>query len=460
MRLYQLPFYVVLAAVVLSPLPFGSVQIGAWSLLALVAGLATVCWAVMTAFGAGPDARVSRLKWPLAAFLLVAAWILIQLSALTPAAWHHPIWAIASEALGEPLAGRIAIDPQAGWFALIRLLSYGAIFWLAAQYGSDAKLAARALRIFTFAGAAAAGMGLLIWSTGLSHLLWFDEDFLLVQMRYGSRLAIPFVNPNHLASFAAMGLICAIGLIAGETRGLWRPETDRREKLRRFLDTAVSRNWFLMISGMVYAMAVMLSQSRGGLLALAVGLTVLWAALIRRSKPRISHTITAVALAALVTGAFFAPTLARFTDRLGTVEAETGQRRMEIYQNAMSAIETSPVLGYGYGGFPALYRMYDQHDLFSVVEFAHSTVLENVLELGIPSAALLFAAILWPVVACWRGARVRQRDQHIPALAAAVAAVALIHSMVDFPLQIPAIAVAFSLILGLGFAQSVSSKTS
>jgi hypothetical protein len=32
--------------------------------------------------------------------------------------------------------------------------------------------------------------------------------------------------------------------------------------------------------------------------------------------------------------------------------------------------------------------------------------------------------------------------------------------MVDFPLQIPAIAAAFALILGLGFAQSVSSKNS
>lgn len=460
MRLYQLPFYFLLAAISLSPLPFGSVQIGAWSLLAFAVGLATAGWALMTAFGAGPDARLSRLKWPLAAFLLVVAWILVQLSTLTPAAWHHPVWSIASDALGTPLAGRIAIDPQAGWFALIRLSSYAAIFWLAVQYGSDAKLAERALRVFTVAGAAAAGVGLLIWGAGLSHLLWFDEDFLLVQMRYGSRLAIPFVNPNHLASFAAMGLICAIGLIAGETRGLWRPETDWREKLRRFFDAVVSRNWFLLVSGMVYAMAVMLSQSRGGVLALAVGLTVLWAALTRRSKPRISRAVTAVVLAALVAGAFFAPTLARFADRLGSVEAETGQLRLEIYQNVMSGIEASPVLGYGYGGFAALYRMYDQNDLFSVVEYAHSTVLENVIELGIPAAALLFAAILWPIVACWRGARARRRDQHIPALATAVAAVAVIHSMVDFPLQIPAIAAAYALILGLGFAQSQSSKTS
>jgi O-antigen ligase len=459
LRLHQLPFYFLLAAVVLAPLPFGSVQIGAWSLLAFVAGLATACWAMMAALGVGPDVRAGRLKWPLAAFLLVVGWIVIQLGTLTPVAWHHPIWTIASDALGESLAGRVAIDPQAGWFALIRLLGYAAIFWLAFQYGGDAKLAARALRVFTVAGAAAAGLGLVIWSAGLTRLLWFDDGFVLAQMRYGSRLAIPFVNPNHLASFAAIGLITSIGLIAAEVRGLWRPETAAREKLRRFIDTVVGRHWLLLVSCMIYVTALVLSQSRGGIAAALVGLLVLWAALLRRTRPSISRMVPAAVVGLVVAATVFAPTIGRFADRIGKVEAEAVQR-MEIYRNAINAIEASPVLGYGYGGFPALYRMYDQNDVGGVVDYAHSTVLEIVVELGIPAAAVLFAALLWPIVACWRGARLRQRDQHIPALATAAAAVAAIHSMVDFPLQIPAIAAAFALILGLGFAQSVSSKTS
>jgi len=459
LSLNQLPFYILLAAVCLSPLPFGAVQIGAWSLLAFVVGLVTVCWAAAAALGAGPDVRVRRLTWPLVAFLLAVAWIVFQLSTLAPASWHHPIWAMAGEALGKPLAGRVAIDPEAGRFALIRLLSYAAIFWLAVQYGADATLGERALRILTVTGAVAAGVGLLIWGAGLSHLLWFDEGFVAVQTRYGSRLAMPFVNPNHLAAFAGMGLICAVGLLAGETRGLWRPETAWREKLRRFFVTVISRQWPLLVSVMVYAMAVLLSQSRGGALALLFGLLVLGAALVRRRKPRFSQIMAAIVLVAVVAGVLFAPAVDRLADRIGAVEAEAGQR-MEIYRNAGKAIEASPLLGYGYGGFPALYRMYDQQDIAGVVDFAHSTVLENVVELGIPAAALLYGAILWTVIACWRGAGDRRRDQHIPALAAAVAALALIHSMVDFPLQIPAIAATFSLILGVGFAQSVSSKSS
>ncbi|MEN3975957.1 O-antigen ligase family protein [Emcibacter sp. SYSU 3D8] len=459
MSLHRLPFYLLLAAVALSPLPFGAVQIGAWSLLALAAGLAMLGWAAAAVLDRATPAHVGRLAWPIAAFALAVAWILLQLSPLTPDAWHHPIWAMAGDALGEPIRGRVAIDVEAGWFALIRLLSYAAIFWLAAQYGSDPKLAERALGIFTVAGAFAAGLGLLLGLAGLTKLLWFDEGFLVTQLRYGSRLAIPFVNPNHLSSFAGMGLICAIGLIVGRSRGLWRPDTAPREKLRRFIEAVVSRQWPLLVAAVIYAAAVAFSQSRGGAVALLAGLIVLWAALIRRSRPRISRTAGAAILLVAVAGLLFAPTVARFADRVGKVESESVQR-LEIYRNATSAIEASPLLGYGLGSFPALYRMYDRNDTTGVVEFAHSTVLETIVELGIPAALLLFGAILWIGAACWRGAGARRRDQHFPALAAGVAAAAIIHSMVDFPLQIPAIAAAFSLVLGLGFSQASSSHKS
>ncbi|MGE0665688.1 MAG: O-antigen ligase family protein [Sphingomonadales bacterium] len=458
MKLFHLPFYLLLAAVCLAPLPFGAVQIGAWSALVLVIGMALAGWSIAVAAADRPEVRLRRVVVPLVAFSLVAAWIVVQLGTFTPEAWHHPIWSIARESLGVPLAGRVSIDPEAGWFGLIRLLAYGAVFWLAYQYGADAQLARRALRTFAIAGAAAAGVGVFIWSAGLSHLLWFDESFLRVQLRYGARLALPFVNPNHLAGFASFGLICTVGLIAGETRGLWRPETGRREKLRRFADEVMSRQWPLLIAGMVYVAAIVLSQSRGGLAALVVGLLVMWAALLRRSEPRSSRAVAIAALAIVATGLIFAPTVGRFADRIGKVEDEAVQR-VEIYRNALAAIEASPMLGYGFGSFPALYQMYDGRDVHAVVNAAHSTILENTVELGIPAAMALFTAVLWPAIGCWRGAGARRRDQHIPALAAGVAAAAVIHSMVDFPLQIPAIASALSLVLGLGFAQSLSSRS-
>ncbi len=458
LKLDHLPFYFLLAALCLAPLPYGAVQIWAWSLLVAATGAALSGWALVAMFGGGPSPRFRRAAVPLAALALVLVWIAVQLSPWTPAAWHHPVWAMAQEGLAAPVDGRIAIDPQAGWFGLIRLASYGAIFWLACQYGADSRLARQALRIFVIAGAAAAGLGVVIWSAGLSNFLWFDESFLLAQLRYGARLALPFVNPNHLAGFAAMGLICALGLIAGEVRGLWRPETARREKLRRFVDAVLSRQWPLVVSVVIFATAVVLSQSRGGAAALLVGLLVLWAALMRRGKAPVGRIALIAAGAVIAAGLLFAPAFDRFAGRVDTLGTEA-QQRMDIYRDTLGAIEASPVLGYGLGSFPALYRMYDDRDLFYVVEFAHSTVLETVVELGIPAALLLFAAALWPVAGVWRGAGARRRDQHVPALAAGVAAWAITHSLVDFPLQIPAIAAGVCLVIGLGFAQAISSKS-
>jgi O-antigen ligase len=395
----------------------------------------------------------------MALLLLAMLWIGIQIAPITPVSWHHPIWSLGGDALGVALPGRVSIDPQAGIFALIRLVAYAAIFFLALQYGRDPDRARLGLQVFTVASAAAAGLGLVIWGLGFREFLWFDADFIRMQTRHGARLAIPFVNPNHLASFAGMGLICGVGLLAGEAGGLWRPETARREKLRRFFDSVLARRWYLMASCMVLAAAVLLSASRGGLLVAVLGLLALTAGLLRRSRPRIGALAAGFLVAALALASVFAPTLARVADRVATSGLETDQR-IAIYGNTLKAIGASPWLGYGYGGFPSLYRFYDSGDLTRVVEAAHSTVLETVAELGIPAALALFVAVLFPIVLCWRGTRARRRDQHFPAIGAAVGVAVCVHALVDFPLQIPAIAAAFSFILGLSTAQSTSSRVS
>lgn len=456
MTLHRAPFLLLLVAVCAAPLPYGSVHPGAWSALVLACGLAIAGWAIAVAVTGLPALRGRALLAPMAAFAVVIGWAAVQLSPDSPASWHHPIWAIASDALKEPLAGRITIDAEAGWCALTRLAAWGIIFWLAYQYGADAKLAKRALGVFAIAGAAVAGLGLFVWAAGLPAFLWFDEAFLSNNFRYGGRLALPFYNPNHLAAFSVIGLICSVGLIVGESTNLWRPETALREKLRRFTDVVVSRHWGLMVSALVHAAAVLLTQSRGGIAALLLGLLVLWAALMPRQSRIGSRVITACILGLLSVGLLLAPTILRFMDRVDAAD-EAAIIRLEVYRTTMSVIETSPLLGYGLGTFPSIYRIHDQDDLTAVVEFAHNTVLETTVELGIPAALALGLALAWPAAGCWRGARNRRRDRHIPAISAASAVALAFHSMVDFPLQIPAIAAAFAFVIGIGYAQAAGS---
>jgi len=60
---------------------------------------------------------------------------------------------------------------------------------------------------------------------------------------------------------------------------------------------------------------------------------------------------------------------------------------------------------------------------------------------------------------CLKGVRQRQQDSVYPAVAVAAATLLAAHSVVDFPLQIPAITIVFLFLFGIGFAQSWSSQT-
>ena len=71
---------------------------------------------------------------------------------------------------------------------------------------------------------------------------------------------------------------------------------------------------------------------------------------------------------------------------------------------------------------------------------------------GLP--ALAVCAIPWGI--CLVGA-LRRRQRQLATLAFSASAVAILHSMIDFSLQMPAIGFVVSALLGLGWAHAFSS---
>ena len=121
-----------LAVLVLSPLPFASNRPWSWSLLSMIVGLLMLAWAVAAWRNRDLVAVSWRRVWPfLLMFAVIVCWFTLQASSWTPVEWHHPAWAAAAAALGQPLDGAISIDPAMTLAALMRLLSYGGMFWLA-----------------------------------------------------------------------------------------------------------------------------------------------------------------------------------------------------------------------------------------------------------------------------------------------------------------------------------------
>lgn len=115
----------------------------------------------------------------------------------------------------------------------------------------------------------------------------------------------------------------------------------------------------------------------------------------------------------------------------------------------------SPWVGWGLGGFGDVFAILQPSDSLQPNDIAHSTPLETVVELGVIAAMPAFLIVLLPWSVCLRGALTRRPSRrYLPAAAFATAAVSILHSLVDFSLQIPAIGFVTAALLGMGWAQA------
>jgi O-antigen ligase len=94
---------------------------------------------------------------------------------------------------------------------------------------------------------------------------------------------------------------------------------------------------------------------------------------------------------------------------------------------------------------------------FDTWALAHNTYLEVFQGLGLLFGSMLVASIALLAQRCVKGAMNRQENE-IACIAAGIAFLVGAHSLVDFSLQIQAVGVTFMALLGVGVAQSQSSR--
>lgn len=85
---------------------------------------------------------------------------------------------------------------------------------------------------------------------------------------------------------------------------------------------------------------------------------------------------------------------------------------------------------------------------------AHSTPLEIAADMGVPIAALVLVSWMVIFAVLVRGTLIRRRGLLVPAAALAISALATLHSLIDFSLQIPGYSIVALSLVGAGLAQS------
>ena len=135
--------------------------------------------------------------------------------------------------------------------------------------------------------------------------------------------------------------------------------------------------------------------------------------------------------------------------------------RIVLYGITMRSIFAAPLLGYGYGTFVDVFPMFRDQSISTFAQWtqAHDTYLEAFQGLGLIFGPMLVATVAMLVRRCVKGAVTRQMNE-TPCVAAGVAFLLGAYALIDFTLQLQAIAITFMALLGAGVAQSESSRLS
>src|SRR6185295_8165122 len=126
--------------------------------------------------------------------------------------------------------------------------------------------------------------------------------------------------------------------------------------------------------------------------------------------------------------------------------------RIAVYLITLRSILNAPLVGYGYGTFADVFPMFRDQSVSTAGKWvmAHDTYLEVLQGLGLVFGAMLLASVILLALRCVKGALSRQMNEPMPAVAASVAFLLGAQALIDFSLQIQAIALTFMALLGAG----------
>jgi O-antigen ligase len=142
-------------------------------------------------------------------------------------------------------------------------------------------------------------------------------------------------------------------------------------------------------------------------------------------------------------------------ERLGEAGV-SGGGRWETYVSTVHMIFDHPLVGTGLGTFAYIFPRYRSGDvsIWGIWDRAHNTLLELTAELGIPLAVVVTVGWILALLFMSRGALRRRRGAIFPIAGLICSSIAIIHSMLDFSLQIPGFSITAMALMGMGLAQS------
>ena len=438
--------WLLFGAAAFAPLPFGSNTSTAVAFWCIVLG-ACLMLAPVRRLGTSGRALAGI------AGIVVAAYALVLHEQLAEHPWFatpNPIWREAATALGVSIPPSVSIARNQPWFELGRPLLCMLAIVGGFLVGADSVRAQQLMKVIAWSGAAYAAYGILAHLFDPTHILWREKD------AYLQSVTGTFINRNTAAAYFGS---CAVlwSLMLWERVRLEVPD---RPIIWRSVPTrmyASASKKTVVAASMLFLclVAMFMTGSRAGVLLSLLALVVAFVVFFRRHLPRRAGIAGALAGGAAVALVLLQLMGAGVSARFD-LEGLADEGRLETYKSTLRMIDDHPWLGTGQGTFAYAFPAYRSPNvsLWGVWDLAHNTLLEIAADMGVPLAALVVAAWLAVFVVLVRGAFVRRGGLAVPVAGLAVAILAVLHSLIDFSLQIPGFAIVALCLVGAGLAQS------
>jgi O-antigen ligase len=459
---------VFLLVIFAAPLPYGAISEWAWAPIVVVLGIV----AMLCALGLGDIAGFSvedDERWPLLAllvcFLLFTFVGLLQMSTHGPTTGSAAFYARAAALLGEAHAAVPTLSVDATRNALLRCLACVLAFVIARALFRDPDRAR--LLIFAFLLSAVAVIVYALLQQSSTGGCYVGSTLKKVGEYTNDRCLMSgtFVNSNSFGCFVGMALAAALALLFQEKRRRRRvlvEDDDGADEDDGAADSSVNRllkrltGWTMTLLAMcLLFVGVQLFSSSRAAFAVTVIVAIVLVYLSMRGRWRSRRQVGRTVVVGAVIGALILVIAGGAMLRKVSLLSQGGNfDRTIIWRSSFAAAQASPWLGWGLGTYSDIYAAYQPLEIRQANSQAHSTPLELYVETGILGTVpgLLMALLPWGV--CLWGAWQRRRHRYLLVAAFAVPGIAMLHSAVDFSLQIPAIAFTSAAFLGMGWAQT------
>jgi putative inorganic carbon (HCO3(-)) transporter len=454
MRIEKSLYWLLLALLVWAPVPLGSNRPWAWSVIEITIFALLAAWLILWALGRAEPGESLLRAWP--ALAILGVWLLWVGLSVVPlqTSWVELLSPEAArmqrltDAIGVKREWMtLSVDPAASRAFLLKSLAYSALLVLLLALVNNRVRVLMLARVLVYAAVIHAIFAIL------AHLSNLSEEQFGTVVHHGKQASGTYVNRNHFAGYLEMTLALGIGmLIAGlsdRRSGSWK------RLVSNVIEWILSPKMILRLALCILVIALTTTHSRMGNTAFFVSLLVAGLVGIALSRHATRNTVillvTLVVIDLAIVGSWFG--VEKLAQRLEQTTMQEIEEREEPGLHTLGVVKDYPIFGSGPGTFYTTFPRYRPETITAFFDFAHNDYAQFAAETGLVGLGLL-GLLVTMTLAVALMAQWQRRDPLMRGMSfACIMGVTsiLIHSWVDFNLQIPANAMYFMVLLALGW---------